>query len=183
MGGDRFRKVSLARVLERHNAPMPNTGQPAIYQTPLGDHRSLDFGRVDVVETASIVVWLGGEVLPSLVSFRLRLLGYDVSVVQNGDEALAGIHQRTRRLMIVDTEPGSEDGLIWLASIRKQHPAAKLPAMVITADPSLDTVRRAYESGAQDYLIVPFDLVTFETKVDQLILAADPDFTVSPAVV
>ncbi|MEM1227616.1 MAG: response regulator [Planctomycetota bacterium] len=109
------------------------------------------------------------SILADLTSFRLELLGYDMSVVGSGSEAVDYLHHHSVDLLICDTKLPEGDGLEWLIQIRPEFDATNLPVLVFSLDPSLETVRRAYLAGAQDYLITPFDPTVLEEKVDRLL--------------
>ncbi|TWT81056.1 putative transcriptional regulatory protein TcrX [Planctomycetes bacterium CA13] len=109
------------------------------------------------------------RVLADLASFRLELLGYTIEVVETGSEAITKIRAEVPDLLIVDTLLIDGDGLEWLARLRTEFKCDRLPAMVLSLDPSLETVERAFYAGAQDYLITPFDPVTLENKIVEIV--------------
>ena len=119
-----------------------------------------------------ILLMASEPVLADLVSFRLELLGYDIFVVGSGGEASDRLHRHRYDLVICDTTLTDGDGLDWLTKTRLVTDADSLPVMILSLDPSLDTVCRAYLAGAQDYLITPFDPTVLEQKVEHLLKGA-----------
>lgn len=113
----------------------------------------------------TILVLLGEPVLTDLTCYRLELLGYDVQKVKTGDTASNAIDNGGIGLVILDTSLQEGDGLVWLSEMRRRVTGDRVPVMIVSLDPSLDTVRRAFEAGAQDYLITPFDPIVLEQKV------------------
>lgn len=113
-------------------------------------------------------------VLSELVSFRLELLGFNVEAVEDGGQAAAAISRSIPDLVIVDTVLRDGDGLEWIARMRSEHGADRLPIIIFSLDPSLETVERAYHAGAQDYLITPFDPTVMEEKIESLLLNRSP---------
>lgn len=109
-------------------------------------------------------------VLRQLTEFRLELLGFRVESVEDGAQATSLVSRALPDLMIVDTVLRDGDGLEWLARLRSEYPADALPAIVFSLDPSLETVERAFQAGAQDYLITPFDPTVMEEKIETLLL-------------
>lgn len=103
------------------------------------------------------------------MGFRLQLLGYGMQVVRTGSEARSALTLRLPDLVIVDTKLPDGDGLEWLARIRHEWPQRDLPVLVVSLDPSLATVERAFHAGADDYLVSPFDPTVLEAKVHQLL--------------
>ena len=108
-------------------------------------------------------------VLAELTSFRLELLGYNISLVRTGGEAMSAIASSVPDLVIVDTALSDVDGIEWIARLRADYPAAQVPVIVFSLDPSLETVERAFHAGAQDYLITPFDPAVMEEKIEALV--------------
>ncbi len=108
-------------------------------------------------------------VLSELMSFRLQLLGYQIELVGTGGEAIDRIRVKSPHLVIVDTALRDGDGLEWLSRLRGEFKADQFSVLVVSLDPSLETVERAYYAGAQDYLITPFDPVVLEEKIVALV--------------
>ncbi|MEM9825975.1 MAG: response regulator [Planctomycetota bacterium] len=112
-----------------------------------------------------LLLLLDEPVLSDLTAFRLELLGYSVLVSSDGDDALKRIEDQRPALLLLNSNLGEQDGLIWLTKLRARISPEDLPVLIISLDPSLDTVRRSFEAGAQDYLISPFDPTVLERKV------------------
>ena len=111
--------------------------------------------------------------LADLISFRLELLGYQIEVIGTGDQAVSSIQTEKPDLVIADSTMADGDGIEWINRVRGDYSADELPVIVISIDPSLETVERAFHAGAQDYLIVPFDPTVMEEKLS-LIHISEP---------
>ena len=118
---------------------------------------------------AKLLLVQSEPVLGELASFRLELLGYEITLVTSGADAISKSRESLPDLLIVDTTLPEGDGLEWLSRLRGEFSAEQLPVLVFSLDPSLETVERAYHAGAQDYLITPFDPVVMEEKIEQLL--------------
>lgn len=108
-------------------------------------------------------------VLADLTSFRLELLGYQINVLDCGLPAIDHLRRDPVDLLIVDTALPEGDGIEWLSQLRLEFRVEDLPVLMFSLDPSLETVRRSYLAGAQDYLITPFDPTVLEEKVQRLL--------------
>ena len=108
-------------------------------------------------------------VLADLSAFRLELLGYGIQTAASGAEAKDVLRRERVDLMIVDTKLPEGDGIEWLSELRLEFNAEQVPVLMFSLDPSLETVRRAFLAGAQDYLITPFDPTVLESKVQNLL--------------
>ena len=112
------------------------------------------------------------RVLADLTAFRLELLGYPIASVDAGEAARDYLRREPVDLMIVDTKLPEGDGIDWLTQLRLEIKSDEVPVLMLSLDPSLETVRRAYLAGAQDYLITPFDPTVLEEKIQKLLETA-----------
>jgi len=108
-------------------------------------------------------------VLAELTSFRLELLGYGIDVHETSVSALKAIHTELPDLVIVDTTLADGDGVEWITRLRSEFTAPQLPILVFSQDPSLETVERAFNAGAQDYILTPYDPTVLEEKIERLL--------------
>ncbi len=131
---------------------------------------------IDVFNSTGIrlLLVLNEPVLAGLTSFRLELLGYQVQTVPSGNEASAAISKSVPDLVIVDTALRDGDGIEWIARMRSDQDVADMPVMIISLDPSLETVERAYHAGVQEYLISPYDPIVLEQKIEGLVIHQSP---------
>ena len=118
---------------------------------------------------ANILLVQAEPVLAELTSFRLELLGYQLNVVNEGGEAKSIIQNSLPDLVVVDTSLRDGDGIEWISQIRVEHGHEQLPIIVLSLDPSLETVERAFHAGANDYLIAPYDPIVMEEKVEKML--------------
>jgi DNA-binding response OmpR family regulator len=121
------------------------------------------------VSRTNILLVESEQVLADLVSFRLELLGYSIHHLESGAELVNFLQQNEINLIVLNSKLVDGDGLEWLARIRGEHTADHVPTLVMSLDPSLETVERAFHAGAQDYLITPFDPTVLESKIHSLL--------------
>ncbi len=110
------------------------------------------------------------ELLADLVSFRLELLGHEVLIWNTAGEMLGQIAQSHVDLLVIDTHQADMQGWEAIQKVRHQHSAEQLPILAVSIDTDLSLVEQAYKAGANDYLIVPFDPATLQTKTDKLLM-------------
>lgn len=118
---------------------------------------------------ARILLVQAEPVLAELTSFRLELLGYQIESVGSGGEGISSIQKSPPDLVIVDTHLPDTDGIEWITRVRAEYGADRVPIIIFSLDPSLETVERAYHAGGQDYLITPFDPTVMEEKIEMLL--------------
>ena len=105
------------------------------------------------------------DLLKSLAR-ALREEGYAVDTAENGADGLFNAESNEYDAMVLDVMLPKLDGWEVLAKLRKQK---KTPVLMLTArDQSRDRVR-GLDTGADDYLIKPFDLGELLARLRALI--------------
>lgn len=110
-----------------------------------------------------MVSLLNGNVLiiddePSLRHTLTRLMqaaGYQVTAVEDGQEALTVLEKPAFDLVFLDIHLPGVNGLEILRAIRKESP--QLPVILLTGNASLQSALEALRLGATDYLLKPID--------------------------
>ena len=93
--------------------------------------------------------------------------GYAVDWVRDGASGLAEISSGVHDLVILDLGLPERDGLSVLREARSR--AHKLPVLVLTARDAPSDGVRGLDSGADDYLVKPFDLDELAARIRALL--------------
>jgi len=93
----------------------------------------------------------------------LKDAGYEVSVAENGEEAMKLIQKQNFGVMILDLRLPGMNGIDVLKKVKVLKPNIK--SIVITAYPTMLTQEEASKLGAIDYLVKP----VFPDKLEELI--------------
>ncbi len=103
--------------------------------------------------------------IQELITLLLENEGYKVATSTNSRDASELIHSLIYNLIIIDywLEDGMADGLI--GKIRKELPS--IPIILISAAGNLEEL--SIKLRVNDYLQKPFDIITLQSKVNQLI--------------
>ncbi len=96
----------------------------------------------------------------------LRQSGHELVASNDGREALLQLQERDFDLCILDLGLPGMDGLEVLRALRNRR--RSVPVLVITARDSLAEKIAGLDSGADDYLVKPFELAEFEARVRAL---------------
>lgn len=91
------------------------------------------------------------------ISQSLSFHGYTVSTASNGFEALRQIEQKPPNLIILDIIMPRMDGIDLCQRIRSDPDIASIPIIFLTACSKICDKITAFETGADDYLVKPFD--------------------------
>jgi PleD family two-component response regulator len=73
----------------------------------------------------------------------------------SGEEALEALESGRFDLVILDVLMPGLGGMATLEKIRERHPYQKLPVIMATAQDQVDGMLKAFELGANDYVIKP----------------------------
>lgn len=106
--------------------------------------------------------------LADITSFRLELLGYEVTVLHSAEDALGFLADQLPSAVLVGHFLPGMDGMEFLNRISNDVRTAELPTMLLSPNAELDQVQKAFNAGADDYLVTPYDPQVLESKVDLL---------------
>lgn len=107
------------------------------------------------------------ELLSSIVAKGLRKLGYAVDTVFDGEEALFFYEVNDYDLIILDLNIPKKDGMEVLKEIRKKDNEIKI--IILSARSKVNDRIIGLDSGANDYLIKPFDFGELESRIRNLL--------------
>jgi serine phosphatase RsbU (regulator of sigma subunit) len=101
-----------------------------------------------------------------LLSRRLKQLGHDVEMAENGRQALEKIAAKEFDLVLLDIMMPEVDGYQVLETLRENGTLDRLPVIMISAVSEIESVVRCVEMGATDYLPKPFNPVLLKARVN-----------------
>jgi DNA-binding response OmpR family regulator len=98
-----------------------------------------------------------------MIADHLKERGFAVDAVGRGDHAIAAAAVAAMDAVILDLGLPDMDGMDVLSSLRGSHP--ELPAIILTARDSVDDRLLGLNSGADDYIVKPFNLLELEARL------------------
>ncbi len=116
-----------------------------------------------------ILVYASHPILAALTQFRLRLLELSPVVVTNEQEWQAEILHSLPSLVIIDLELSSGMALSLIEQLACNEVTSRIPVLCMSSEGDLSTAEKAFQAGASDFLVVPFDPILLENKVRQLL--------------
>src|SRR5687767_6916019 len=111
-----------------------------------------DFARHDAA--TDILVVEDDADLATLLCRDLRAHGFSASATFSGEEALATLATKSFALVLLDSRLPGCSGLEVLKRIRTQN--QRTPVFLMSGCDAIEDRIRAFENGADDYLVKPF---------------------------
>jgi signal transduction histidine kinase len=105
----------------------------------------------------------------NVLTRRLERQGYAAEQAANGQEALDRIAAEDFDVVLLDIVMPGMDGLEVLERMRRDRRMRTIPVVVISALDEVETVVRAIQMGAEDYLFKPFDPVLLRARIGALL--------------
>jgi DNA-binding NtrC family response regulator len=121
---------------------------------------------------ASILVIDDDRLTRWSVSTLLGRAGYHVHEAATGKEGYAALEEVRPNLVLLDIELPDMDGFAVLKRIREDHP--DLPVLMMTADATAETARKALRLGAQGHLDKPINSATLDAAVSRALQSSAP---------
>jgi DNA-binding response OmpR family regulator len=128
-------------------------------------------------EGASILMADDDRVVRRIVVAKLYGLGYEVTDVEDGREALDLLEDgEIPDLLITDSNMPRMNGLQLVRAIRdnKDPKLVKLPIIMLTARQSEQDIIQGLETGLDDYVIKPFSPDELAARVQTVLWRASP---------
>ncbi len=98
----------------------------------------------------------------------LESTGYAVEEAENGQIALDTCRIRMPHCVLLDWNMPVMDGLQFLKALRAEFGPDKPAVVFCTTENDMSFIERAIESGAQEYIMKPFDEEILVSKFEQV---------------
>lgn len=106
--------------------------------------------------------------LREITQFRLELLGHEVCAFDSGGAALAWLAERLPDVIVIGHFLPDMDGVEMIDRLSNDLRTSEVPVMLLSPNAELDDVQKAFNAGADDYLVTPFDPLMLEQKLARL---------------
>lgn len=102
-----------------------------------------------------------------LLEFDLSHSGYDVDIAKDGEEALQKAMSQSYDLILLDVMMPKMNGFDVCKHIRNSKP--NIPILMLTAKGTIGDKTQGFDSGADDYIVKPFDIQEVLLRVRALV--------------
>ena len=100
-----------------------------------------------------------------IAKFCLSQLDYAVHIANNGDEGLSLAQSLTPDLILLDLNMPGMNGFEVCRKLKSDELTRDIPVIFLTSSHESDDIVKGFETGADDYLVKPFD----PEKLSQLV--------------
>jgi two-component system phosphate regulon response regulator PhoB len=115
------------------------------------------------------------QALNLLLRYNLESEGFDVDIVDRGDEAEIRIQENVPDLLILDWMLPGVSGIEICRRLRARAETKVLPILMLTARGEESERVRGLGTGADDYVVKPFSLPELLARVHALLRRAKPE--------
>lgn len=100
-----------------------------------------------------------------ILRYNLRSEGYDVSMAENGDDAMVLVDEMAPDLILLDWMLPGVSGIEICRRVKSRRETANIPVIMLSArSDELDRVR-GLETGADDYMVKPFSVQELMARI------------------
>ncbi len=131
-----------------------------------------------MAEARKILVVDDEQQLALAVKIRLQSRGYQVSTVNDGQQALAAIEAEQPDLVLLDVLMPVMDGYSCMREINTRYGRGKIPIIILTAR---DRMKDLFDlEGIADYIVKPFDHEDLLTRIERALQQRDAERKTPP---
>lgn len=125
---------------------------------PCGQHRHLFTSQgCHMTSRLRILIADDDPAMCSLLQETLHSAGFDVLIASNGDELVRMAQEHAPNLLLIDLMMPVMDGYEAIRQLRNDTRTAHLPMIILTARSASSDVVTGFETGADDYIVKPYD--------------------------
>ncbi len=106
--------------------------------------------------------------LRAIISFRFELLGFEVLSCESGHEAIEWLSSSLPDAIIIGHYLPDMEGVELIDRLSNEVRTSEVPVMLLSPNAEMEDVQKAFNAGADDYLVTPFDPQVLEKKIRHL---------------
>ena len=101
-----------------------------------------------------------------LISPYLENLGYTITCVENGQKAFDLIRQKKFEMVLLDLPMQDRSAVEFIKAMKADNALRGIPLIVLAGANQLEEAERCIESGAEDFVSLPFSPVVLKARVN-----------------
>lgn len=108
-----------------------------------------------------------------LIEYTLKSVGFEVVGFENGHSFFEKLCTKTPDIVLIDLMLPDMDGMEILKRIRETETTKNLPAIILTAKSDRMDKIKGLDSGADDYIVKPFDVLELVSRINAVLRRTD----------
>lgn len=106
------------------------------------------------------------ESIAKMIAMNLKVAGYDVTIIYDGDEANRHLEKENNYdIALLDVMLPGMDGFA-LFEVMKRY---KIPVIFLTAKDDIGSKVYGLQGGAEDYIVKPFDMLELMVRMEKVL--------------
>lgn len=114
------------------------------------------------------------EAISLLLKYNLKAEGFEVTVVDDGDEALTAAKETNPDIILLDWMLPNVAGIEICRQLRAGHETSAIPVIMLTARAEEEDRLRGFEKGADDYVTKPFSMKELVARIHAVLRRTNP---------
>ncbi|WP_164084762.1 response regulator [Alteromonas flava] len=90
---------------------------------------------------------------------------FDLTIVDDGEKAISAIEEITFHIVLIDIHLPKKSGLDICAYVEALKADTRPSIIVLSGDQNDETIKQAFSFGAGDYIVKPFNVVSFHQRL------------------
>ncbi len=115
--------------------------------------------------SACVLIVDDDEIMRDAASSSLLNAGFSVSVAENGLQAIQALEKTRPEIILLDVIMPEMDGFDTTIAIRRLPGYKHIPILIMTALDDLESINRAFEAGATDFITKPINWVVLVERI------------------
>jgi DNA-binding response OmpR family regulator len=105
------------------------------------------------------------ESIARLVDFKLSKEGFDVILLNSGENVVEKVIEQKPVLILLDLMLPVKDGMTVLEELKSNDEVKNIPVIMLSVHGEEQKVLQAFNSGAVDYIQKPFSIDELTTRI------------------
>lgn len=114
------------------------------------------------------------EAISHLLKYNLTAEGFDVTVVDDGDDALLAAEDFQPDIILLDWMLPHVSGIEICRQLRARKETQEIPVIMLTARAEEEDRLRGFDKGADDYVTKPFSMKELLARINAVLRRANP---------
>ena len=110
-----------------------------------------------------------------LLEYTLNSMGFVCKGFETGSDFFKALETEIPDMVLLDIMLPDADGLEIMGKLRKSETYAKLPVIILTAKSSQINKIKGLDSGADDYITKPFDVMELVSRINAVLRRCTPE--------